>query len=315
MTVISASLEQPRTADVGTRDYPALKKLEGTRLAAYLELAKARIALMVLFSMGVGFILASRGIWQPENFLHACVGVFLAVVSSSTLNQFLERDTDGQMTRTARRPLPTGRLTPGEVLAFGVAAGVLGVAYLLVFVNATTAMLTLATIVSYVGAYTTLKRVSPFCTVIGAIPGAAPPVLGWTAAGGELDMAAFSLFAILFVWQFPHFLAIAWIYRDQYAGAGLKMLPGRGRPQVVSAIALGYSLVLIPISLLPCLYDLAGANYAIVALLMGLLYAAAALGFVQEESRLRARRLLWVSLVYLPCVQLGLVLDHLRLLA
>lgn len=315
MSVLSAPIETPRGVEEPRLEYARLSMATPSRWAAYFELAKARIGLMVLISMGVGFILASQGTWRIAGFLHACLGVFLAVVSSSALNQYLERTTDGRMIRTARRPLPSGRLTPSEVLIFGVLVGMLGVLYLLVFVNSLTALLTLGTIVMYVAAYTPLKRITPLCTVVGAIPGAAPPVLGWTAAGGELDAGAFSLFALMFLWQFPHFLAIAWIYRDQYQDAGLKMLPGRGKNPVVGAMSLGYALVLIPISLLPCLHGLAGANYGFVALVMGLLYAGAAWGFFRNESRLQARRLLWISLIYLPCVQMGLVLDHLRLLA
>lgn len=315
MTTLTTPVRRQPAVDSAAIDYTVLTKVEPSRLSAYLELAKARIAVMVLFSMGVGFVLASEGLWQPAVFVHACIGVFLAVVSSSTLNQYLERHTDGKMLRTAKRPLPMGKLTAGEVLLFGLLTGTIGVLYLLVMVNVTTALLTLATIFLYVAAYTPLKRVTPFCTVIGAIPGAAPPVLGWTAAGGELGLAAFSLFAILFVWQFPHFLAIAWMYHDQYKNAGLRMVPGRGRSGVVGAVSLAYALVLIPVSLLPMQLDLAGVNYAVVAVLVGLAYAFAAFLFQREESRQRARQLLWVSLAYLPCLQMSLILDHLRLLS
>ncbi len=285
-----------------------------TRLASYTELAKPRIALMVVLSMGVGYLLGSEGVWQLAPLLNAAVGVVLAVISASALNQVYERHTDAKMARTQDRPIPSGKLTTSEVLLFAIVCSVVSFVYLLLTVNMLTAVLTAATTVLYAGVYTPLKRYTTFCTAIGAIPGAAPPVLGWVAAGGSLDIASFSLFAIIFVWQFPHFLAIAWMYRDQYAGAGLKMVPGAGRPKITGAISLGYALVLFPVSLLPTHFGLAGDFYAIVAILFGAIYAAAAVGFYREESRQQARRLLFASLIYLPVVLLAMTFDHLRLL-
>lgn len=284
------------------------------RLSSYAELAKPRIALMVLLSMGVGYLLGSQGSWKLIPLLHAGVGVVLAVVASSAFNQVFEHKTDARMLRTENRPLPAGRLTLFEVTIFALCCAIFSVIYLILTVNFMTALLTAATILLYAGLYTPLKRYTSFCTAIGAIPGAAPPVLGWVAAGAELDIVAFSLFAILFVWQFPHFLAIAWIYQDQYSNAGLKMVPGHGRKQIVGAISLGYALVLIPISLIPSHFGLAGSFYEVVAMVLGVAYAAAAVAFFREESRKNARRLLWTSLVYLPGVLLALTFDHLRLL-
>lgn len=293
---------------------PCERSSFASRLASYSELAKPRIALMVLLSMGVGYLLGAQGSWQLTTMLHAGFGVVLAVVSASALNQVLERHTDARMLRTQHRPLPAGRLSCVEVVLFAVVCSIVSYVYLLVMVNSLTAVLTLATTVLYAFVYTPLKRHTAFCTALGAIPGAAPPVLGWVAAGAELDMVAFALFAILFVWQFPHFLAIAWMYQDQYSGAGLKMVPGRGREKIVGIIAVAYALVLLPISLLPRHYGLVGDVYSVVAIILGMIYLAAAGAFFRDETRKNARRLLFASLVYLPGVLLVLTFDHLRLL-
>lgn len=293
----------------------AVPLTDSSRLAAYCELGKPRIAVMVLLSMAMGFLLGSQGEFHGGMLLQAGVGVFLAVLASSAWNQYLERNTDALMPRTRSRPLPSGRLHPAEVLLFGVAATAASFVQLWLFVNPLTAWLSLATIGLYAACYTPLKRHSSLCTVIGAVPGAMPPALGWTAAGGQLDAGAFSLFALLFVWQFPHFLAIAWMYQDQYAAAGLRMTPGQGRPGIVGAIAAGYALVLIPVSLLPIAVGLGGNLYGAAAVAAGVWYAAAALRFQREETRLRARKLLWASLAYLPAVMLALTVDHLRLLS
>jgi protoheme IX farnesyltransferase len=284
------------------------------RLSAYLDLAKPRIALMVLLCAAAGFILGSRGVWQPVLLLHASIGILLAVVSSSTFNQWYERETDARMPRTQDRPLPSSRLSVSEVLIFALLTGTLAVSYLAVTVNSLTAGLAALSIVLYAGCYTPLKRHTTFCTVVGAIPGALPPVLGWTAAGGELNLGAFSLFALLFVWQFPHFLAIAWLYRDQYEQAGLKMVPGRGRPGINGAVAAGYALVLIPISLLPVQLGLTGDLYGVSAMVLGGIYAWTAIRFQRRETRRQARHVIWASLVYLPVVLSVLTLDHLRLI-
>jgi len=298
-----------------TRDQDNAEPIDAktSRYAAYKELAKPRIAMMVIISMGVGYVLGGMGEWNLLQFIHASIGVVLAVISSSTLNQLLERDTDARMPRTQNRPLPTGRLTGEEVFLFGTACGLISYVYLYLTVNPTIAWLTLATNVSYVCFYTPLKRRSRLCTAIGAIPGAMPPVLGWAATGNPLSLTTFALFAILFVWQFPHFLAIAWMYREQYDGAGLKMLPSQ-RPKVTGSVALMYAVCLIPISLIPMYTGFAGHFYAAVAVLLGVMYAWYSIQFLFDETRQRARRLLFASLCYLPVLLLVLTVDHLRLL-
>ncbi|MCA9087627.1 MAG: heme o synthase [Planctomycetaceae bacterium] len=285
-----------------------------SRIRDYVAIAKPRIAIMVLLTVCVGFVLGSEGVWQPWALLHACIGVGLAATASNALNQVIERETDGRMRRTRLRPLPTGRLQSNEVLLFGLSLAVLSTVYLLLTVNALTAFLTLATIALYAGAYTPLKRQTAFCTAIGAVPGALPPVLGWAAAGAPLDLRALALFGILFVWQFPHFLAIAWIYRADYSGAGLKMLPANGRRGVVGCIAVAYALVLIPVSLLPRHLGVTGDVYVLTAILLGLMYAVAAVNFLWQENDATARKLLWASFAYLPTLLLVLTVDHVCLL-
>lgn len=286
------------------------------RVSDYLVLIKPRISLLVLLTVSAGFSLARVEQLPMSQLLHALFGIALVASGSGALNQWYERKTDARMRRTANRPLPAGRLSSWEVGLFGVGCGTLGTAYLYLQVNTLTAGLTLSTLLLYVLAYTPLKRVTSLSTAVGAIPGALPPVLGWTAAGGQLDSGAFCLFAILFVWQFPHFLAIAWIYREEYARAGLRMLPAEGRlPKAVGLLAVGYSLVLIPVSLLPADCSLAGFGYTVVALTLGLGYLVASIRFAWSVSTRTARGLLAASLVYLPVLLVALVWDHWRLLS
>jgi heme o synthase len=284
------------------------------RLADYVELTKPRISAMVLVTVTVGYTLATHGQWQWSILLPTLLGVALVATASSAWNQWYERRTDARMDRTADRPLPAGRLAPTEVMMFGLLCAVGGGAMLAILVNVTTAVLTLLTLVMYVGLYTPLKRHTSLCTAIGAVPGALPPVLGWTAGGGTLDLGALALFAILFLWQFPHFLAIAWLYRHQYDGAGLKMLPRNRSRRIVGLLAVTYAVALIPASLLPQTATLAGDLYAAAAIGLGLMYLAAAIRFAWQETRASARGLLFASLIYLPAVLLVLTFDHLRLL-
>jgi protoheme IX farnesyltransferase len=292
----------------------------GLRLADYLELVKPRIATMALLTVVVGYTLGG-GTWNAGALCQVLLGIGLVAAASGALNQLIERRTDGLMARTANRPLPTGRLQPGEVALFGGACAAVGLSLLFFTVNATTALLAALTLVLYVGAYTPLKKYTALSTAVGAIPGALPPVLGWAASGAELGWGAFSLFAVLFVWQFPHFLAIAWLYRGDYQAAGLRMLPGGNetagdRPRSFAGLlACGYAAVLVPVSLLPGEVSLAGGPYRIAALLLSLGYLAAAVRFVVHESRETARGLLYSSLVYLPTLLAVLTWDHLRLLS
>jgi protoheme IX farnesyltransferase len=293
---------------------PSVTWLTG-RLADYVEMTKPKIAALALVTVSVGYALGSAGAVETTTLGHALLGITLVAVASGVLNQYVERHTDARMRRTSNRPLPTGRLHPAEALVVGVTAGVVGCGYLLAFVNPLTAALSAATLLLYVAAYTPMKRFSSFCTVVGAVPGALPPVLGWTAAGGTLDAGAAALFAVLFLWQFPHFLAIGWLYQSEYERAGLKMLPRMWqRRRLVGGLSVVYALALVPASLLPSVVGLAGRAYFAAAIVLGLGYLFCAVLFMLSETRPSARRLLWSSLIYLPLLLLILTWDHFQLL-
>ncbi len=301
-----------------TRPFIAERTTLAVRFADYLELTKPRIAVMALVTVTLGFTLGGHGISNAALLLHSLLGIGLVAAASSALNQWQERDTDALMHRTADRPLPSGRLLSGEVLLFGLATGIAGVAWLVLWVNLLTAGLSLLTLLLYTAVYTPLKRYTSFCTAIGAIPGALPPVLGWTAATGRLDLGALALFSILFLWQFPHFLAIAWLYRDDYRRGGLKMLPAAAEKhpaaRITGILAVTYATALIPVSLLPRVWELAGPRYAAAALALGLGYFVVSLLFARRETPQSARRVLYYSLIYLPLLLTLLTWEHLRLM-
>jgi len=285
-----------------------------SRLADYRELARPRIVVMALVAAAVGYTLAAGDGFALPVLVHALGGIGLAAAAAGALNQLFERHTDSMMPRTANRPLPAGRLQPAEGLLLGLGAAVIAVTWLAIAVNIATAAWTLATLVLYLAIYTPLKRVSSLATTVGAVPGALPPVLGWLAGGGSLDAAAFSLFAILFLWQFPHFLAIAWLCRDDYAAAGLKMLPAAARrPGLTGLIATLYALALVPVSLMPRALGLAGDAYVVAAVLLGLGYVTCAVRFSRHETTAAARGLLWASLIHLPLLLAALTVNFLQL--
>lgn len=276
----------------------------------YVELAKPRLTALALVAALVGFLMASYG---PIDWVRALVmlaGSALVGAGGNALNQWYERDTDALMRRTAMRPLPTRRLQPARALAFGVASSVIGVAVLAVFVNALAALLAAITCISYVGLYTPMKRSSALCTLVGAVPGAMPPLIGWAAARGSLSLEAWMLFAIVFLWQLPHFLAIAWLYQDDYAHGGLKMLPlvDFGETRTARQIVL-YSVALLPASLLPVMIGLSGRVYFWSALIVGLWFIATALLAAWLRTRVAARRLFISSISYLPLVMVMMVAD------
>ena len=239
------------------------------------------------------------------------LGIALLASGIGTLNQFIERELDGLMRRTADRPLPSGRLLPFEALWFGVLLTATAELYLALFVNALTAVVGLTVIAGYLFLYTPLKTRTTLSTVVGAFPGAVPPLIGWTAARGQIDVAAWVLFAILFLWQFPHFLAIAWMYREDYGRAGIRMLPvvepdGRVTGQQIIA----YTLMLIPVSLLPTVLGISGRLYLVAALALGLLFLATSVRAALSKSNQHARQLLLASVLYLPLLFGVMVLDR-----
>jgi heme o synthase len=282
------------------------------RVADFVELTKPRIAVLVLFTVAAGALLASSGPLDFGKLLHTLLGTFLVAAGASALNQWLERSSDALMRRTENRPLPAGRLQSGEVFVFGLCLGLTGLVYLAVAVRQPlTVVVAAITFVSYVFLYTPLKKVTTLNTLIGAVPGALPPVIGWTAMTGTLALESWTLFLILFVWQVPHFLAIAWIFRDDYARAGLRMLPAiDASGSITSRQMLLYCLTLIPISLLPVFYHQAGTLYGVGALFLGLIFLRAVLGFCREKSTRRARKVLHASLLYLPVLLAILLLTR-----
>ncbi len=278
-----------------------------SKLSDYLALTKPRVTFMVLLTMMFGFYLGGRGDMDWALLLHALFGTALVAGGTSALNQYLERDLDAKMQRTKNRPLPTGRLAPNAALAFGVLISIYGLAHLLVFVNVLTALLAGFTLASYVFLYTPLKTRSAISTIVGAVPGALPPMGGWTAARGELGIEAWVLFAILFIWQLPHFLAIAWIYREDYARGGFPMLPVIDpEGHSVGRQVLTNCLALLPVSLLPTLVGMAGSIYFFGALGLSLLFFISGLGVTTQRTNLSAQRLMHASLLYLPML-LGLM--------
>jgi len=269
---------------------------------------------LVLVSTLVGFYLAAQGAVNGWLLFHTLMGTLLVASGTGTLNQFLERHTDALMRRTANRPLPAGRLAPAEAFWFGILLSVGGGAELWIAANPFTSALALATLASYLVLYTPLKRQTPFCTLVGAIPGAMPPLIGWAAVRNGLSTQAWVLYAILFFWQFPHLLAIAWMYREDYARAGLQMLPRRdcdGRAtarQIVSC-----TLALLPVSLIPPFTGHAGWLYLVGAgaLGVGFLYYGARMAAARTNAL--AKQLLMASIVYLPLVFALLMFDRTRL--
>jgi protoheme IX farnesyltransferase len=279
-------------------------------LKDYWVLTKPEVNFLVVISALVGFYAAAHGPLDWGLLVHTLLGTLLVASGTATLNQLMERDADALMRRTAIRPLPAGRLTATNALLFGLMLSLGGGLHLLLAVNALTSILTMATLFTYLLIYTPLKKKTPWCTFVGAFPGAMPPLIGWAGATGSLAREAWVLYAILFLWQFPHFLAIAWMYREDYARAGLKMLP---RDDLDGAAtfrqALFCSLLLLPVSLLPAWSGRAGIVYLVGAAVLGLMYIHVGARLASVRSNALAKRLLLASVVYLPLVFALLMLD------
>ena len=281
------------------------------RIAAFVELTKPRITFLIVLTAAAGFYLASVGSVNYRLLLSSMLGITLLSSGVATINQYMERDLDGLMRRTANRPLPTGKLLPWEALAFGAGLIVLSEVYLAVLVNPLTALMGLTVIAGYLFGYTPLKTKTSLSTLVGAFPGAVPPLIGWTAARGELSLEAWVLFAIMFLWQFPHFLAIAWMYREDYARAGILMLPvvePEGR--VTSQQIVVYTVMLLPVSLLPYVLGVSGKIYLVGAVVLGLLFLYSSVRAAVSLSRQEARRLLLASVIYLPLLFILMVLNR-----
>lgn len=280
------------------------------RIAAFVELTKPRIAFMLLLTAAAGFYLGNRGAFDLVLFANAMIGIVLLAFGVATLNQWLERRTDVLMDRTATRPLPTGKVTPTEALLFGTILCITSEIYLYFLVNPLTAWLGLSVIVGYVCLYTPLKTRTSASTAIGAIPGAMPPLMGWTASANEVSIGAWALFAFLFLWQFPHFFAIAWLYKEQYAKAGIVMLPVIDQSGRITArqIVL-FSVMMVPISLAPFFLGFAGWIFLTAATILGIWFLVESVRTARAKTPEMARRLLLVSVLYLPIIFAILVLD------
>ena len=282
-------------------------------LSVLLDLTKFRLTSLVLLTTLVGFYVGESGAVDYVLLLHTILGTALVASGASALNQYLEKDFDALMKRTRGRPLPSGRLQPETVLLFGAMCAGAGMVYLAVAVNLLTSFLAAVTLVSYVAVYTPLKRVTTLNTVVGAIPGALPPLMGWTAARGEITIEGWSLFAILFFWQFPHFLAISWLYREEYERAGFVMLSVFDREgHRTGRQAVCHTLGLLPISLCPFLFHVTGVWYLAGALALGIAFLAFAIQFSRSLTLGHARKLFYVSIVYLPVLFGLMVLDKVR---
>jgi heme o synthase len=296
-----AGVSESRAAELSFRE----------RLLAYADLTKPRITFLIVLTAAAGFCLGAKGSLDYLRFTHAMIGIALLSSGIATLNQYMERTLDGLMRRTMTRPLPSGKLAPLEALVFGTGLTLIAEVYLALLVNPLTALFGLTVIAGYLFMYTPLKTRTTLSTVVGAFPGAMPPLMGWTAAAGEVTTGAWVLFAILFLWQFPHFLAIAWMYREDYGRAGICMLPvvepeGRITGQQIVA----YTLMLLPVSLLPTLIGISGRVYFYGAILLGSLFLLSSISAALSKSRQQARRLLLASVFYLPLLFGLMVLNQ-----
>jgi protoheme IX farnesyltransferase len=281
---------------------------EATRPALYLALTKPDVSFLVVMTTVAGYALGTRGPLDWLRMAHTVFGTTLIAAGTSALNHYFERDTDALMRRTASRPLPSGQLRPREAFWFALSLLVFGALYLALATNALATLLGIATSIAYLCAYTPLKRRTTLATFVGAFPGAVPPLIGWAAARGTLNLEAWFLFAMLFLWQFPHFDAIAWVYREDYKRAGIKMLPvvdpegTRTFREILMTAAL-----LVPVSLLPAVTGLAGARYFFGAVVVGIMLVEVCLWAAASKSNIRAKWLMHATVLHLP-VLLGLLI-------
>jgi heme o synthase len=284
-----------------------------SRWWSYAVLTKPDVTFLVVITTVAGFYLGSRGPMDWVLLFQTLCGTMLVAGGTAALNQFAERDIDSLMRRTAARPLPSGLLTPIEALVFGAGAIFVGSIWLALDVNGLAALLALATCLLYLGAYTPLKKRTPLATAMGAFPGALPPLIGWAAATGSISLGGWILFAILFFWQFPHFMSIAWIYRQDYARAGVKMLPVVDpKGDATFAQIIWTSAVLVVVSLLPSLAGMAGISYFFGALALGLVLAQVGLWANRTRANSRAKWLMHATVAYIPLVLLWMILDKVR---
>jgi heme o synthase len=280
------------------------------KLSAFFELTKPRIAFLLVLTSAAGFYLGTKGAFDVPLFVNSMLSIALLAFGVATLNQVWERDLDPLMKRTATRPLPTGRVSSTEALIFGVLQCVAAEVWLFTLVNPLTALLGLVVIIGYVLVYTPLKTRTSASTAIGALPGALPPLMGWTAAANEITLGGWALFAMQFFWQFPHFLAIAWMYREEYAKAGILMLPvvePAGR--ITARQIVMFSIMLFPVSLAPFFLGISGSIFLVGGSILGLWMISASVQAARAKTNEKAKKLLLVSVVYLPLLFILMVAD------
>lgn len=276
----------------------------------YYELLKFRLSFLVAFSCGFGYLLGHSGAVNWPHFLWLVLGGFLISGTSIVINQIIEKDLDKLMKRTQNRPLPTGRLTVNEATQFAIITGLIGFGILLWQTNMLTLLLSAVSMILYSFVYTPLKRVGPIAVFVGAIPGALPPLLGWVAATGSVSHEALIIFGIQFIWQFPHFWAIAWVADEDYKRAGFKLLPGGGKQDLNTAINIMiYTLFLLPLGLLPTYFGLVGITSGVVVTVCGALFLAQTFSLMKDYSRQSALKIMFGSFIYLPIVQIAYLLD------
>lgn len=280
---------------------------------AFMELMKMRLSFLVAFSSAFGYVLGMGGAVNWVQLIMLFLGGWLVSGASCTINQVLERDYDKLMKRTESRPLPTERLSNSESLWFATVVGMLGFLILFQYTNLLTTGLAVLSMLLYSFVYTPLKRVGPIAVFVGAIPGALPPLLGWTAATGDINHAAMIIFGIQFIWQFPHFWAIAWVADEDYKKAGFKLLPVKGEKDMKTAFQImTYTLFLIPMGLLPTYFGITGVNSGVVATICGVLFLASTIKLMKDQSRKSALRIMFGSFLYLPIVQIAYLLDMVK---
>ena len=290
-----------------------MKSASRVRAADYWSLTKPEVNLSIGVTTAAGFCLAAAGHREGLSItalVHTVAGTVLVASGTGTLNQLLERQFDALMRRTAGRPVAAGRIAPWQALVFGVVLAIAGTLELAAAVNRLSSVLAFATMATYLLVYTPLKRKTPLCTLIGALPGAAPPLIGWAGATGVLSAEAWVLYAMVFLWQFPHFMAIAWMYREDYRRAGFRVLP-RNQPLVFVLCQMMIPLlVLVPLSVTPVFFGRAGLLYLATALVLGGVFIYRADRLALQQSNAAARRLLTTSIVYLPLMLIVRVLDR-----
>lgn len=280
------------------------------RAKAYMELVKFRLSFLVAFSSAFGYVLASQGPINWGTLMILSFGGFLVSGASITLNQIAEKDLDALMERTKNRPLPTGRLSVQDAYIFASVLALVGFGMLFVYTNILTTLLAVLSMILYSFVYTPMKRVGPLAVLVGAIPGALPPLLGWTAATGVISAEALIIFGIQFIWQFPHFWAIAWVADEDYKRAGFKMLPLGGKKDFNTAIQImTYTMFLIPLGLLPAKLGITGMTSAIIATVCGVLFLSQTFKLMRDQNRQAALKIMFGSFLYLPIVQIAYLLD------